>query len=123
MKLGDTFLWTPGRCKEHLYIVVSITKGDPPSAVIMNLTGARGGAGACVLTPGDHPFITKNSDVNFGDALIKTVDFLDRIVASGEAISHATMKPELLLKIGSAGKSHPATPNDIRAILAGHYKL
>lgn len=71
MKAGDTFhVRSPSSTKSHLYIVVTgvDAKGN---LVIANVTTQdQGKDQSCVLNVGDHPFLTRESVVNYAEALI-----------------------------------------------------
>lgn len=68
---GDTLFNkpTPG-VPAHLWVVVSDPAKDAARVVIANLThwDERYGDPACRLRPGDHPFVTKDTFVNYEDA-------------------------------------------------------
>lgn len=64
--VGDTFVVpNPDNGQEHFYIVIAITETADPIAV--NLTSTLISRSNCILQPGEHPWITKPSGVNFWD--------------------------------------------------------
>jgi hypothetical protein len=81
--------------------------------VVINLTDSSHGEKSFTLRPGDHPYIHKDSDVNFGDAFLTTEAHLKAEVACGSAKPHAPMNPKIVSEIiKRALAPHPAfTPN------------
>ena len=93
MRTGETFrVVDPEQSLDvHLWIVLSKPELDPAHILIANLTSWRSDKDqACVLLPGDHPFIRKKTCVNYADSKIV-----------GEA------KIEDLLRIGRLQKREP----------------
>lgn len=71
MQKGDAFLMgNPGGRKKHLWIVIGSTLHPPGKGVAVNTsTDLNRTKGECPLTIGDHPWITENCAISFGDAL------------------------------------------------------
>jgi hypothetical protein len=123
VQLGDTYLWDPeGGDNNHLWIV--LTKPDPESGkcVIINLTSSTGGQYALTLKIGDHPYIRKNSDVNFGDAMISSVEQIEKAVRLGCAYRREPMGLELLQKIAETAKTHNAPARGIKKLVEEGWK-
>ncbi len=57
---------------------------------------------ACVVMPGEHPYVSKQTCVNFKDAKKCKTDDLDRLVASRNLKNSAPLSAELLAKIRMA---------------------
>jgi len=91
MKPGDTFVWAARNTIDHLYIIVSDPAKDGGRFVAFNLTSSSGGRQWLTLKKGDHPYIRKDSDVNFGDAFRSNVAEIQKHVASGDAKPHDPM--------------------------------
>jgi hypothetical protein len=91
MKLGDTFVWSPGGIKErrneHLYVAVTAPNKNTGLFVVFNLTKSKGGPKALTLKVGEHPFIKKyDGDVNFGDGLIISSLKIENEIKCGRAL-------------------------------------
>lgn len=118
MKVGNTFIWHPhGTVKEHLWILISDPAANEGRCVIVNLTSSSHGKYSFTLNVGQHPFITKPSDVNFGDAMRTTETELARNVASGAALQREDMDASIVASIITAAKTHPAFPPILRKLL------
>jgi hypothetical protein len=74
VKLGDTFVWCPTGRIDHLWILMSAPAANGGDCVVINLTESSHGAHSYTLKPGQHRYIYKDSDVNFGDAFKTPVD-------------------------------------------------
>jgi hypothetical protein len=70
MKLGDAFLMgSPGGSTKHLWILISNPATHNDHGIIVNLTTDRGRSGGeCCLVIGDHPWLTTDCWVSYGDA-------------------------------------------------------
>jgi hypothetical protein len=106
---------------EHLYIVLAIDcEGwDPNECIIVNLTESQDGNKALSFHVGDHPYITKKSDVNFGDMEVST-----RAAVAIQVNAGTTFPPLDPLKvrlIGITAKTHPAVMERIKKVLAKKY--
>jgi hypothetical protein len=124
VKLGDTFVWSPisGR-RRHLYVVVTDPDKNAGRFVVFNLTGSKSGPEALTLKKGEHPFIDKDSDVNFGDGLIVTTEKIQRAIASGQAFPNEPMQMQLVQRIARFAKGHPAVTGDIEAMIIAQWSL
>lgn len=118
MNLGDTFIWAPDAGKEHLYIAITDPSKNSGKLVVVNLTKSAGGAKSFVLRPGDHPFIRRDSDVNFGDAMIVSTERIDRQVRLRLALPREPMDLSIVHRIAAAAKDHPAVSEEIQALIA-----
>jgi len=73
MKPGDTFITAdPSTARDtHLWVIVSDPAQDEDRIVILNLTtAAKHHDKTCILVVGDHPFITRESAVNYGQGYV-----------------------------------------------------
>jgi len=116
---GDTFFWDPeGGNNGHLWIV--LTSPDPGNGqcVIINLTSSSSGPASFTLKVGDHPYITKKSDVNFGDAMISTVTKIEAAVKYGQAVPNQPMDSKILEQIAQTAKTHCAPARGVKKIIA-----
>ncbi len=93
MNLGDTFIWTAGGTKEHLYVVVTDPNKNGGRFVAFNFTRSTGGLKALTFQKGAHPFLTKyDSDINFGDGLIFSLTKLQGEILARRATPHLPMQ-------------------------------
>jgi hypothetical protein len=66
---GDTFLRTDN--DRHLWIVLSDPAVDPDTVLLVNLTTYDSRKErACILLPGDHEWVRKETCVNYQDAVV-----------------------------------------------------
>ena len=75
---------------------------------MVNLTSSSHGIHSFILKPGDHPWIYKDSDVNFGDALLTTEERVQIYVRSRKAIPHSPMEMAIVIRVVETAKTHPA---------------
>lgn len=110
MTVGDTYVWCPpGTVKDHLWIVISDPAVHDGKCVVVNLTESLHGEHSFTLTPGQHLYTYKDSDVNFGDAFLTSDAEVQTYVAAGAAKPHDPMDPAIISEIiERAKKPHPA---------------
>ena len=104
-KVGDT-VWlrkpTAASDREHLYFIIAISN-DGQTAVLVNMSDLENCYDkSCVVKPGEHPSVTKDSGIKYLEMCISPVVDLDR---------YTTTEPN---KIGP-----PANELLIRKIQAG----
>lgn len=121
MKLGDTILWCPRGRIPHLYIALNDPEKAAGKIVLVNITGSNGGEMAMILKPSDHPFIYKNSDVNFGDAICGLVSAVDNEIRAGNAIANEPMNMEIVERIAKAAITHPACTREVQKVLKAYW--
>jgi hypothetical protein len=115
MQLGDTFLmpcpWSQAKIL-HLWIVISDPAKHGGIFVIVNLTTDRARSGSdCKLNKGDHPWVTEECFVSFGDALEITPSqeaMINQLIPSKTVILHDPLDEEVLLRIITAAKQSKA---------------
>lgn len=118
MVVGDTFVWCPpGTVKDHLWIVISDHTKHGRKCVVINLTDSSHGKHSFTLIPGQHRYIYKDSDVNFGDAFLTTVSQLQSEIAINSAVPHDSMDAAIVKQIIARAKTHPAFPPMLRKFL------
>jgi hypothetical protein len=118
MIVGNTFVWCPpGTVKDHLWIVLTDPASNDGKCVVINLTDSRGGQFSHVLMPGQHRWIYKNSDVNYGDAFLSSESEINAAVASDQARPHDDMDARIVAEIVQRAKTHPAFNPRLRRFL------
>lgn len=103
MKAGATFHFD-----NHLWMVISDPDQDAEKVLIVNFTTWRPRCDpACIVNPGEHPFINRQTCVNYGDALLFSVGQLAELVREGQIVPYPhPLSAELLAKIRQrAGES------------------
>jgi hypothetical protein len=115
MQKGETFLMgNPGGRKKHLWIVIGDTPHPPGSGVAVNVsTDLCRTKGECPLTIGDHPWITENCAISFGDALelnSGTELQIQAGIRAGFIIIERPASPQLVLRIQTIANSTRSFP-------------
>ena len=116
MQKGDTFLMgSVGGSKKHLWVLISDLNKHSGAGIIVNLTTNKDRSGGdCSLCQGDHPWLTEECWVSFGDALCLAPEQWKKI-EQGIAIKLIVPREQLakshLEKIVSAAKVSKAFPS------------
>ena len=115
MQKGDVFLMgSPSAKTKHLWIVISDLAKHGGTGVIVNLTTDKSRSGTdCSLNVGDHPWITQECWVCFGDALCLTPDKWHKInqgIAGKLIVQQNPLGQAHLSRIISAAKVSKAFP-------------
>lgn len=118
MNIGDTFVWCPSRVGvEHLWILISDPAQHGGKCVLINLTESLHAPHSFIIRPGQHRYVYKDSDVNFGDAMPTTEAELERKINIGDAKPHDAMDGAILKEIIKAAYTHCAFPPHLRKYL------
>lgn len=127
IKVGFTFIYTANNSpREHLHIVLAVKcEGlEPDECIVVNFTESKGGEMALTYQKGDHPYLTKPSDINFGDAEIMTRTFIaDHVNGTDGLAAHEPIGIEMVRQIGHKGKNHPAVMKKIKKVLAKKFLI
>lgn len=101
LRAGDTFKAANPRRESHLWVVISDPQEYPADSVlIVNLTTWRKDREpACILRPGDHPFVKRKTCVNYADSKLADPDILDKALAQGALVRHRRMETQMLRRI------------------------
>jgi hypothetical protein len=128
MHSGDTLLFDPdlagvnpsvqadpsATANPHLWIVLTEPQAPDFQCVIVNLTRQQPRSdNTVVLRPGDHPYITKDSVIRFGDALIVDARDLDGFLKKQTAKGLDRCSPNLLKRILDGAITSPFSPKKI----------
>ncbi|HXP63443.1 MAG TPA: hypothetical protein VN829_23270 [Dongiaceae bacterium] len=124
MNIGDTFVWSPdlGR-RRHLYIAVTDPNAPGGRFVVFNLTGSKHGPKALTLKKGEHPFIKYDTDVNFGEGWIVSIQTVQAAIAARQAFPNEPMDLNLVRRIARFAKGHPAVSGDVEEMIIAQWKL
>jgi hypothetical protein len=116
--IGNTFVWCPrGTVKDHLWILISDPAKHGGVCVVINLTESTHGKFSHTLTVGQHRWIYKDSDVNYGDAFATSDSHLQAQVKLGFAKPHDDMAAAIIAEIVKRTKTHPAFQRILRRYL------
>ena len=115
MRAGETVLMpVPGVAVPHLWILVTEPSQDTNLGEFVSVNSLRGGkAQTVILRRGDHPYITKDSVVYFGDARLWDTTLIDADLASGAIQGLEACSAGLLRLLQSGILNSPYTPNSI----------
>jgi hypothetical protein len=116
---GDTFLaGEQVHGKHHLWIVINDPGQHATTALFVNVTTMSAIAETtCVLQPGDHPFITRQSWIRYASAKTALVVQLDTLEARGLAIRQAPVSAALLARIRAGAAASPRLPQKFLTLL------
>ncbi|MGA3265394.1 MAG: hypothetical protein ABSE16_01070 [Verrucomicrobiota bacterium] len=103
--------------EEHLWIIISDPALHGGKCVLVNLTESSHARFSFALKPGQHRYIYKDSDVNFGDAFLTTEQFIEKNKRLGRAKPHDDMNTEIVKEIIRIALSHCAFPPHLRKFL------
>jgi len=121
LPLGSLFWWDPydGRATNpHPYFLISKPWAQG-TRVVVNFTNPQGGEKSMLIPKAAHDAMTKDSEVNFADGIIKTDDELLKLVAVGKI----TLKPpplteEIIEQIARRAKESVAISRECKRILS-----
>jgi hypothetical protein len=114
VEAGDTFRYG----HRHLYVVISDPGLDSEHVVIVNMSTDRGQDRACILQPGEHPFVRHQTCMRFCDARIQTNAEIEWLIASNVAQRGEPVSPGLLDRIRQGAGISAQTPFKCKQILA-----
>ena len=115
---GDTIYWSRyGEHTPHLYVVVTAPYGDPPRVVIVNLTSKQSHSDTTVvLLSSDHPFIDRETVVNYNKAGSVCLERLKHEIEDGTAKPEAPFSAHLLKTIQQGILDSARTPRGIKEL-------
>ncbi len=95
MEAGDTFRFGHG----HLQVVISDPSLDREKVVIVNMTTDRGKDPACILIPGDHPFVKHNTSIRYDKARIAADKEIEWLISTSAATREEAVCDAVLERI------------------------
>ncbi len=104
----------------HLWIVLSSPTADGLVALVNLTTHDRSpacGPECTVITPGQHPFVTRDSCVYFRKAYLNLLGPLEAARAQGTLAQHEPLSGELLHVIQSRALSHPMVDRIVKVAI------
>jgi CTP:molybdopterin cytidylyltransferase MocA len=120
---GDTFLAQPNSSsKPHLYVVISNPENNAGNVIHVNLTSKKEWSDcSCVLQPGDHPFVTRETVVNYASATMCEAVYIDQ--AMGPTFYPRALFPntpvsnEVLERIQLGALQSPLFPSGFKPVI------
>lgn len=113
-ELGEAFKETNDG---HLYFIVVVKNNQRVAVSLATVKGDVSVDEACVLFPGEHSFVTRQTYVAYNRALVCTINKLEEMISSGEISRFDAAAPlELVKKILEKA-------NNTRALLPRTRKL
>ena len=102
---------------DHLWILLTDQDVDGKTLMV-NITSAKPHSDrTTVLQVGDHPFVTRESVVNYGDSVLAEMQHLDRAISTGLGTQREDTSAELLEKLRSGLIASPYTKNSLKDYL------
>ncbi|MPM48912.1 hypothetical protein SDC9_95639 [bioreactor metagenome] len=114
---GDTFLLDfTGAPNEHLFVVITRVIEKLNNFVIVGIESAENthSENLVLLSPGEHPFLTKLSSVSYRFAAIMTIEELDSRIKQGTAKKREPMPPEIVARIVKGMKQTRKAPRYVQ---------
>lgn len=118
--VGDTFFYKSEEWqREHLYVIITAPNAEGfmifPCVVTAETYHQEV---TCMISPGEHPFITQPSTIDYRHTKKLTEGDLDTMVAKRLARPHKTpMNPELIDRIIEGGRVSKHLDKDKKALL------
>lgn len=92
---GTTFFWN-----KHLHVIITDTAKYPDRVVLVSFSRVWPGCDpACLLEPGDHPFIREKTYVAYEWARNPSLTSLQQLFQNGECEEREPASPELVQRI------------------------
>ncbi|GMQ79088.1 MAG: hypothetical protein BMS9Abin02_1643 [Anaerolineae bacterium] len=88
--------------QKHLFVLLTDPIGEKQEALLTGLASVRAGSyhdPTCILYPGDHDFIQRESYVNYQRARIEPIEALSRGVSDGLFIPKGTIDSGIFMRI------------------------
>ena len=96
---GDTFLGElPGQ-KQHLWVVLTSPNERGELAIANFSTAARGWDTSCIVSPGEHPFVSRESCVRYSDARLVECSHIEAAISKGLISRREPVSNALLYRI------------------------
>ncbi len=115
---GDTFQYTGKQSDNHLWIVVSDPLQNESRVLVVNLTTCRQRSDrACLIQPGDHPFVTALTCVQYLACREVKLGILEEWLDVGQIVKREPVTQILLSRIRQGAVNSPHTPLGVKTLL------
>lgn len=113
--IGDTYRSrSPHYETKHLHIIIAIDE-ENHKAIVVNVTSRKGDSDlSCVLTIGDHPFIVRESVINYKDALFPQISLIEEAFKKNIFIPDSPIPPILLERIHKGALNSEYLPEGLK---------
>lgn len=112
---GDTYLIStpPDYQTEHLFIIIITIDDD--EALIVNITTKKENSDmSCIITTGDHDFITHDSVINYKDAIKTKIKLLKTNIENNNITPHSPVSEDLLQRILKGASNSEFLPKEFK---------
>ncbi len=102
MNAGDCFINVKtDRHRSHCWVIISDPDQDRDEVVIVNFTSwtDRRVDASCMIQPGEHPFVTKQTCINYREARLTSIDTIAQGIKGRVLLPIQAASPELLHRI------------------------
>lgn len=119
---GATLLMPSGNEGDHLYVVLNDpcafdSYGSNPCVLLVNLSSVREGVpydATCVLDPGEHAFVRRQSFVFYRNARIEQESHILRLMDQGLFKPHVAVSDEVFQRIKAGLSDSPHTKREFK---------
>ncbi len=120
MLLAGRCVWLDDRGGGHLYLFITECVGNPSQTIMVNVTSWRRGLDeTCILSPNDHPNISKKSIIYYEDARLIDEWRIEPILRNGD--NAPSISQELLVKIQQGLCQSAETPPTVKDFYQKHH--
>lgn len=118
ISIGDTYLSpSPKYNTLHLYIVIAIDE-ETQKAVTVNITSRKDGSDlSCTLNVGAHPYLVRESVVNYKDALFPKIEDIDKAIEVKMFTSNQPVSEALLHRIQQGALTSTEIPKELKPFI------
>ena len=106
--------------RKHLFVILTEPSQSPTEqkeVLLVSISSANKNASnfdpTCILMPGDHPFIHRESFIDYRHAIIESRRELQSGVKSGDYVLKEPMKLAVVERICRGLENSPNTPDEI----------
>jgi hypothetical protein len=116
LNAGETFhAQAPGSTRPHLYVAVTAANAEG-NFVIANVTSqSESKDQSCIMNVGDHPFIRKESVINYAAARVTNEHAVSAAARRGIIRYDVPVTPAALARIQTGALSSPHTELGVKA--------
>jgi hypothetical protein len=113
-KCGDTFLYRRSGLDNHLQIVLSDPSLDAAKVVVVNFSSWEPyKEQACIVEPGEHPFVVKRTCVPYRFAATVTLAFLEDRESRGHIAKQQPLSAALLARVLAGAAQSRFMPTEV----------